>query len=157
MVSPSAEGFRRFTKSVFEAQSALLRHGDTANAPFGQTSARWRILRYVSTGERSVAAIARATGYSRQAVQRLASSLVAEEYLMTAPHSSDGRVQQLDLTPLGSRTLQRMEDHFEVWSERLLKDLPAEDLAALASALERVTSVVLDDCSHFDSKEAHGG
>jgi DNA-binding MarR family transcriptional regulator len=154
MVSPSAELFRRFTRSVFAAQSALLRHGDAANAPFGQTSARWRILLYVSTGQTSVAAIARSAGYSRQAVQRLASALIAEQYLTTTPDSSDGRKQRLDLTTLGSRTLEQMEEHFDIWSERLVTNLPAEDLAALARGLERVTEVVLDDCNRFESEEA---
>jgi hypothetical protein len=38
MASPSAEVFRRFTRSVFDAQAAPLKHGDAANAEFGQTS-----------------------------------------------------------------------------------------------------------------------
>jgi hypothetical protein len=32
--------FRRFTRSVFDAQAGLLRHGDAANAQFGHSSAR---------------------------------------------------------------------------------------------------------------------
>ena len=40
MPSSNAETFRRFTRSVFEAQTALLKHGDVANAGFGQSSAR---------------------------------------------------------------------------------------------------------------------
>src|SRR5262249_23580141 len=72
MTTHDAARFRRFTRAIFAAQAAVLKHGDVATAPFGQSSARWRVLFRVSHGATTVAAIARATGYSRQAVQRLA-------------------------------------------------------------------------------------
>jgi hypothetical protein len=74
VASSSAETFRRFTRSVFEAQTALLKHGDVANAGFGQRGARRRVLLRISAGQTTVAAIARSSGYSRQAVQPLHSS-----------------------------------------------------------------------------------
>lgn len=146
MASPSAEVFRRFTRSVFDAQAALLRHGDVANAAFGQTSARWRVLQRISAGQTSVAAIARSAGYSRQGVQRLADALVAEGSARFSADESDRRRQRLELTEAGTATLERMEAHFDGWAARLMTRIPEAELAAVAAALERIRLVVLADC-----------
>lgn len=155
MLTSNAELIRRFTRSVFSAQSALLKHGDAANARFGQSSARWRVLLHVSIGNTTVTEIARITGYSRQAVQRLTSALVDEGNLASAPDSVDGRKLRLSLTPLGRRTLKSMERYFDTWSARLVKELSPDKLAALASALDLITAAVLDDLNKLE-KEKHG-
>lgn len=137
---------------MFAAQSALLRHGDAANARFGQTSARWRILLYVSLGQTSVAGIARSTGYSRQAVQRLANALIAEGALEAVRDLVDRRRRVLALTPSGEHVLGGMERSFESWSARLLEQLPAGELETLADQLDRASAVVLDDCARLESE-----
>jgi DNA-binding MarR family transcriptional regulator len=152
MASPQAEVFRRFTRSVFDAQAALLKHGDAANAQFGQSSARWRVLQRIAAGQTSVAAIARSTGYSRQGVQRLADALVAEGSARYGPDESDRRRQRLELTRAGTVTLERMEAHFDTWAARLTADLPETDLAALAGSLEHIRLVVLADRDHLTGK-----
>ncbi len=153
MVTSDAESIRRFTRSVFSAQSALLKHGDTANARFGQSSARWRVLLQVSIGNTTVAEIARITGYSRQAVQRLTSLLVDEGILASTPDNLDGRKLRLSLTPLGKRTLNSMERYFDTWSARLVKELSPDKLAALASALDLITAAVLSDLNKFEMEK----
>jgi DNA-binding MarR family transcriptional regulator len=145
MASPSAEVFRRFTRSVFDAQAALLRHGDVANAGFGQTSARWRVLQRISAGQTSVAAIARSTGYSRQGVQRLADALVAEGSARYSADETDRRRQRLELTAAGAATSERMEAHFDIWSARLMTEIPEAELVAVAGTLERIRQLVLAD------------
>jgi DNA-binding MarR family transcriptional regulator len=152
MASPQAEAFRRFTRSVFDAQSALLRHGDAANAQFGHSSARWRVLQRISAGLTSVADIARSTGYSRQAVQRLADVLVAEGAARYCADASDRRRQRLELTRAGAAALGQMEAHFDVWAARLTAELPGTDLAALTQALEHLRVVVLADAENFTRK-----
>ena len=152
MASPQAEVFRRFTRSVFDAQAALLKHGDAANAEFGQSSARWRVLQRIAAGQTSVAAIARSTGYSRQAVQRLADALVAEGSARYGADESDRRRQRLELTAAGTATFARMEAHFDVWAARLMTGLPGTDLAALAGRLEHIRLVVLADCDRIKRK-----
>lgn len=149
MLTSNSELIRRFTRSVFSAQSALLKHGDTANARFGQSSARWRVLLHVSIGNTTVAEIAKMTGYSRQAVQRLTSLLVDEGNLASTPDRVDGRKLRLSLTPLGRRTLNSMEKNFDTWSARLVKDLSSDKLAAIASALDLITAAVLADLDEF--------
>jgi DNA-binding MarR family transcriptional regulator len=154
MTSPSAEVFRRFTRSVFDAQAALLKHGDVANAEFGQSSARWRVLQRVAAGQTSVAAIAKSTGYSRQGVQRLADALVAEGSARYRADESDRRRQRLELTDAGTATFEQMEAHFDVWSARLLARIPETELVAVAHALERIRTVVLEDCDDMKRQES---
>jgi DNA-binding MarR family transcriptional regulator len=154
MASPSAEVFRRFTRSVFDAQAALLRHGDVANARFGQSSARWRVLQRISAGQTSVAAIARSTGYSRQGVQRLADALVAEGSARYRADESDRRRQRLELTATGAATFEQMEAHFDVWAGRLMAQIPEAELVALAGTLERIRLIVVADADELKRQES---
>lgn len=153
MSSHDAELFRRFTRSVFAAQAALLKHGDIANAPFGQSSARWRVLRNISSGTSTIAAIARSTGYSRQAVQRLADALVSEGSAQYRADPADRRTQRIELTATGRRTLAQLEAHFDVWASRLLARIPASELAAVADALGHITAVVLADMQYMKERK----
>jgi DNA-binding MarR family transcriptional regulator len=153
MASSSAELFRRFTRSVFGAQAALLKHGDVANAQFGQSSARWRVLHQISAGQSSVADIARSTGYSRQGVQRLADALVGEGSARYTADETDRRKQRLELTEAGASTFDRLEAHFDGWAERLLAHIPEADLVAVSKALEHITYVVAADIDYMKSKE----
>ena len=145
MVSADAQAFREFVGSVLQTGSLLLRHGDAANRPFGQTSARWRVLLRVSQGEDSVPEIARNTGYSRQATQRLADALVADGLARYRPSDIDRRRQHVELTDVGRLTLERLETHYEVWSSRLVAEIGLDDLQQLTETLDRVREVVQRD------------
>jgi DNA-binding MarR family transcriptional regulator len=145
MLSHEAEVWRRFTNAVFSAHAALLRHGDAATSAFGQSSARWRVLARIADGEATVADIARLTGYTRQAVQRLADALAADGLIRQQADESDRRKQRLELTGPGAVTFERMEAHFDVWAERLLAHIPEADLASLSAALDHIRLIVLAD------------
>lgn len=145
MPSHEAEVWRRFTRSVFSAQAALLTHGDAATSRFGQSSARWRVLVRVAAGENTVADIARLTGYSRQAVQRLADALAADGLIRQETDESDRRRQRLELTDSGAATFERMEAHFDVWAERLLAHISEADLVSVSAALDHIRLIVLAD------------
>lgn len=157
MPSHEAEVWRRFTRSVFSAQSAVLKHGDVANSGFGQGSARWRVLVRIGAGENTVAEIARLTGYSRQAVQRLADALAADGLIRQETDEHDRRRQRLELTDSGAGTLERMEAHFDVWAERLLAHIPEADLASVSATLDHITAIVLADLSYIKRTEQSGG
>lgn len=153
MPSPEAELFRRFTRSVFEMQAALLRHGDVANAGFGQSSARWRVLVQIAAGHASVAEIARLTGYARQSVQRLVDALAADGLIRQEPDESDRRKQRLGLTDAGAATFQAMEDHFDLWAARLMAHIREADLTAVTATLEHLHRIVLADCDYMKRTE----
>lgn len=138
MLSPEAILFRRMTRSVFRTQSAVLRYGDLVNEPFGQSSARWWLLFEISLGDDSVASIARTTGNSRQAVQRLADALVAEHLATYGPNPTDRRKQVITLTDGGRKVLDDIETSFDDWSKRLVDQFGVDDLSAAIDHLDAI-------------------
>jgi DNA-binding MarR family transcriptional regulator len=143
---------------VFSAQTALLKHADVATSRFGQGSARWRVLVRIADGENTVADIARLTGYSRQAVQRLADALAADGLIRQEIDENDRRRQRLKLTSSGAATFEGMEAHFDVWAERLLAHIPEADLTSVSTTLDYIRLIVLADLDYMkrtESKEEH--
>ncbi len=145
MISDEAQVFRAFVGSVVSLSTALLKHGDRANEPFGQTSARWRVLLRTAAGEESVPAIARSTGYSRQATQRLADALVADGLAEFRPDQTDRRRQRIVLTDAGRAMLDQMEASYDTWSQPLVNSIGLDELERLSTSLEHVRDIVQND------------
>jgi DNA-binding MarR family transcriptional regulator len=151
MTSPSATLFRQLTRAVFAAQSSVLRHGDQANATFGQSSARWRVMFNVAHGNGTVAEIARQTDYARQSVQRLADALVADGLATYAPDPDDRRRQIITLTTKGTALLAEMEADFDRWSKRLVKTLGRERVTQTIEDLHELKRALDADAEHFEA------
>jgi DNA-binding MarR family transcriptional regulator len=149
MTSSTATLFRQLTRAIFAAHSSVLRYGDRANAPFGQSSARWRVMFNIAQGNGSVSEIARATDYTRQSIQRLADNLVAEGLATYAPDPDDRRKQIITLTAAGSSLLDDMESDFDRWSKRLVKKLGKENITHTIEYLHDVKRVLDTDAEHF--------
>jgi DNA-binding MarR family transcriptional regulator len=151
MTSSSATLFRQLTRAVFAAQASVLRHGDRANAAFGQSSARWRVMFNIAEGIATVGEISRATGYTRQSIQRLADTLVADGLAAYAPDPTDRRKQIITLTAKGSTLLAEMEASFDRWSKRLVKALGKENVSQTIEDLHELARVLDADASHFEA------
>ena len=152
MLSPDAALFRRFTRALFAGHHAVLRHGDVAAAPFGHTSARWRVLDQIVSGNAYVGDIARATGYSRQAVQRLTDALVADGHAAYRPDPDDRRRQLIELTDAGRGGFARLEASYATWAPRLVAEIGADDLATVCHLLERIAEQVQSDVPHLQEE-----
>ena len=137
-LNQDARSFRRFTRAVFAAHAAVLKHGDTMNARFEQSAARWRVLIRIELGDISASSIARITGYSRQSVHRLLTELQAEGLVQTAPDSADQRRLRPQLTREGREVLRGMEVSFNVWASELVVSLRASRLDRSSAFLEEV-------------------
>jgi DNA-binding MarR family transcriptional regulator len=151
MTSPSATLFRQLTRAVFAAQASVLRHGDRANATHGQSSARWRVMFQIAAGNGSVSEIARATDYTRQSVQRLADTLVADGLATYAPDPDDRRRQTITLTAKGSTLLAAMEADYDRWSKRLVQKLGKGSVTATIEHLHELKRVLDADAEHFET------
>jgi DNA-binding MarR family transcriptional regulator len=151
MTSPSATLFRQLTRAVFAAHSSVLQYGDRANAAFGQSSARWRVMFNIEQGVASVAEIARRTDYARQSVQRLADVLVADGLATYAPDQDDRRRQIITLTDKGSALLAEMEADFDRWSKRLVRALGKGNVVRTIEDLHELKRVLDADAEEFDS------
>ena len=135
-LNDDARSFRRFTRAVFAAHAAVLRHGDAMNARFQQSAARWRVLIRIEMGDISASAIARITGYSRQSVHRLLAELQAEGLVQTLTDSADQRRLRPKLTKKGRAVLTGMEAGFNVWASELVDRLHASRLEESSEFLE---------------------
>jgi DNA-binding MarR family transcriptional regulator len=153
VATDNSAAFRRFTRAVFAAQAAVLRHGDTANASIGQSSARWRVLRAIDDGHVSVAAAARFMGSSRQSVQRLTDALIDEGLVETEGQHDDRRLKPLRLTARGQQVHDALEENFDTWADRLLAHIRADDLAAVSRGLEQITYIINADREYLLRKE----
>jgi DNA-binding MarR family transcriptional regulator len=151
MTSSSATLFRQLTRAVFAAQSSVLRYGDRANAAFGQSSARWRVMFDIEQGNGTVGEIARETEYTRQSIQRLADALVADGLATYAPDPRDRRKQIITLTAKGSTLLAEMEADFDRWSKRLVKTLGNESVTQTIEDLRELKRVLDADAKHFEA------
>jgi DNA-binding MarR family transcriptional regulator len=151
MTSPSATLFRQLTRAVFAAHSSVLDYGDRANAAFGQSSARWRVMFMIEQGIGTVADIARETDYARQSIQRLADVLVADGLASYAPDPQDRRRQFITLTPKGRALLAEMEADFDRWSKRLVRALGKANVTQTIEDLHELKRVLDSDAEQFDS------
>jgi DNA-binding MarR family transcriptional regulator len=153
MTPPSATAFRQLTRAVFAAHSSVLRHGDRANAAFGQSSARWRVMFNIAQGNGTVAEIAHETDYTRQSIQRLADMLVADGLATYTPDPKDRRKQIITLTAQGSTVLAEMEADFDHWSKRLVKTLGKTNVTQTIEHLHELKRVLDADAKHFEANK----
>ncbi|WP_263385588.1 MarR family winged helix-turn-helix transcriptional regulator [Granulicella arctica] len=135
-LNDDARRFRRFTRAVFAAHAAVLKHGDAMNARYQQSAARWRVLIRVGLGDVSASAIAKVTGYSRQSVNRLLAELQTEGLVRTSADLTDLRRLRPQLTKKGREVLIGMESGFNVWAEELVVRLEASRLEQTSMFLE---------------------
>jgi len=88
--------------------------------------------------------LAEAEHVQRPTATRIAARLEADGLVARTGDPRDGRVSLLTVTPVGTALLRRLRTRKNAYLARRLKDLPADDLAALERAAE-VLERMLDD------------
>ena len=134
---------------VYELSGVLRRHGETFAGGVGQTQARWQVLSVVSEGEWTVPQVARRLGVSRQAVQRVADDLDADDLVRYAPNPQHRRSALLELTPEGRRALAVITAAAGSWHAEVATGL---DGAAVRRA-RRVLRQILDRIDEIDAHD----
>lgn len=130
---------------VYEAAGALRRWGERTAAAEGQTQARWQVLSVISVGDWTVPAAADRLGTSRQAVQRIANDLVADELAIYVDNPRHRRSPFLQPTATGRRVLQAINRRAARHHRTITAGLDGLDLVALRAGLRRVVDCVHDD------------
>lgn len=152
MTKDSSVEFRDFVKALLSTQNTILKHGDFATGMYGQTSARWRVMLRVSSDVTTVSAIAKEIGFSRQAVQRIADSLVNEGLATYSKSATDKRTQSIALTSKGIMIFNKLEVSFERWSKRLMSEISSESMLLLTQQLDSVRLIFEKDISNFEKE-----
>jgi DNA-binding MarR family transcriptional regulator len=125
---------------VFRLEGILTAAGDALAAPYGQTTARWRVLAAVEDGPRTVAQIARAWSFARQSVQRVADVLARDGLVAYEENPSHRRAKLVRLTPRGATTLAQIQGAQRGWANELGERLVERDL----QTANRILSDILD-------------
>jgi DNA-binding MarR family transcriptional regulator len=116
---------------VYELAGLLRAAGEEVAATQGQSQARWQLLSVVSDAPRTVPQAARRLGLSRQAVQRVATDLIADDLAKALPNPDHRTSPLLALTPAGRRTLTGISRAAERFNSDLADTMGAREMAAV--------------------------
>ncbi len=107
----------------------------------------------IAQGDGTVGEIARQTEYTRQSIQRLADTLVADGLATYSPDPNDRRKQIITLTVNGATLLAEMEADFDRWSKRLVKTLGKDNVTQTIEDLHELKRALDADAKHFDASQ----
>lgn len=129
--------YRLLIAEVYEVAGASRRTSEALAARHGQTAARWHVLSAISEEPRTVPAIARRLGLTRQSVQRVVNELAAESLVMTGANPDHARSPLVEVTAAGRRVLDRLFEDSRSTREALLArvGLEADQLLAAREVL----------------------
>ena len=131
---------------TFRANGELLAAGDRLVADLNLTSARWQVLGAMGMTSRAlpVAHIARDMGISRQAVQRLANELAAQNLVQFKPNPYHQRAKLVVMTAQGQAVFDAAMARQGPWANALADGLSAIEidtaLRVLRTLRERLQS-----------------
>jgi DNA-binding MarR family transcriptional regulator len=124
--------------NVFRLDGMLTDVGDALAEPAGQTTARWRVLAAVEHRPLSVAQIARAWGFARQSVQRVADVLERDGLVSYEENPAHRRAQLVVLTPQGRSALRRIQAAQREWANATSERIGTDELRTANRILARV-------------------
>jgi DNA-binding MarR family transcriptional regulator len=141
----SGAALTKLILTTFRFHGFLCAAGDEITAPFGLTSARWKVLGAIATSGRPlhVAQIARNMGITRQAVQRIVNELEKEGLVALGVNPDHQRASLVNLTDQGHSVYSKVMDEQIQWSNWLAE---AFDEVALNDAAQ-VLAIL---CERFD-------
>ena len=141
-----------YTRAVQRLDGQFQAAAERLARPVGLTAAWWQVLDTVRERPRTVAEVARATGVTRQSVQRVADLLVARGLAVFRPNPAHRRAKLLAPTPEGHTALSGAEPRRAAFAKAFATELatalggeqePAVTLRALdrlSRALDRLGS-----------------
>jgi DNA-binding MarR family transcriptional regulator len=147
------DAFALLVADVFDTAGVLRRYGERIAASAGQTQARWQLLSVVSVGAWTVPMAADRLGISRQAVQRIANELVAEELAVFEENPRHRRSPFVRLTISGEQVLVAITEQAERSHRALAVELGALNLVDVRSTLQNLTAAVRSELDESGSSK----
>lgn len=139
-MTDSTDDARVLGSLIFETlrlAGRLTLSGDALMSGIGLTAARWQIMGVIAylPSPRTVSALSRTMGQSRQAVQRIVNDLEAAGLVAFLPNPAHKRAPLVALTAEGEALYARAEARRVPWTEALAADIGQQDLKAAQAAL----------------------
>jgi DNA-binding MarR family transcriptional regulator len=139
-----ADEFALLIADVYELAGALRRTGEALAATEGQTQARWQLMSAVSERGLTVPQAGRRLGITRQAVQRVANELVADEFAQFSDNPDHQTSPLLALTEPGREVLAALNRRARKANTRLAERAGAEVVAAAREDVRRLLAALAD-------------
>ena len=130
-----------FTELLFETfrfYSRINATGDLLSAGTGLTSARWRVLGSVLPMPKSVAQVARERGLTRQSVQQIANSLVADGFAKFEENERHKSSKLLTPTEKGRSTVLALNQRIMPWAHNMGATVKLQDLMTTLNVLAQL-------------------
>lgn len=124
--------------------AAFRRHGDALAVPMGQSQAQWQVLRMASPGTLTVPQVARRLGVTRQNVQRIANTLVADGLAHWADNPDHKSSPHLVLTSAGRAVLRTLSERARDYRALLARRCRGLDLARLLEQLKTLSAALAE-------------
>ncbi len=137
-----AETFTQIVLEIFRLGGLLVAEGDRMSAPFGLTSARWKILGAIAVAgqAQTVPQIARAMGLTRQAVQRLVDAMHGDGLLQWHDNPEHKRARLLSLTPAAEQAYAQLYQTQSAWALDASAEIAPDALQQTLATLRRIST-----------------
>ena len=138
--SPKRKLFLDLVLSLFRLNGLLVAEGERMTEAVGLTSARWKVIGVVAlsgTGK-TVPAIARMLGQSRQAVQRITDVMVGDGLLHYDDNPDHKKSVLVMLSDKGQEIYTSLRAVQDPWAIENTEDIPFEDLQSALLLIQRL-------------------
>jgi DNA-binding MarR family transcriptional regulator len=136
---------------IYALAGRMREYGEAVAHTVGQTQARWQVMSAASGQPHTVPQIARILGVTRQNVQRIADTLVADGSAAYHDNPDHRTSPHLVLTGRGRAALDRLSKAASGYHARLARKLPPAEIVALQRGLRRLLEV-LDEIDPVSSQ-----
>ncbi len=155
--TPKAEALRHLILNLLELTSAMEAKGQEIVKPHKQSLSHWKVLTAAGCEPFTVSQIARRMGLSRQAVQKIAHTLVADGLAHFIDNPDHKTSHILELTKKGKALDDAIvKDHVQ-WSNVFSKKFTLENLNTTSQTLKDLTNRLHDESKSKVNKKGIKG
>ena len=130
--------FMSLVFELFRSYSRLNGAGDDIAKDFGLSSARWRVLGSACSSPKSVSAIARERGLTRQSVQQIVNSLAREGLAKLVDNKRHKSSKLVAPTRAGELAIRRLNQRATGWMNWVGEAASASDIKVTVRTLEKL-------------------
>jgi DNA-binding MarR family transcriptional regulator len=138
MQTESGRAFVTFVFELFRTYSRMNSAGDEITKPFGLSSARWRVLGSACQSPKTVSAIARERGLTRQSVQQIVDSLTREGLTKLIDNDRHKTAKLVAPTPAGKSAILRLNRKATGWMNWVGDSASLSDLDVTIRTLKKI-------------------
>jgi DNA-binding MarR family transcriptional regulator len=134
----AGRAFVTFVFELFRTYSRVNSAGDEITKAFGLSSARWRVLGSACQGPKTVSAIARERGLTRQSVQQIVDSLTREGLTELIDNDRHKTAKLVAPTRQGKNALLRLNRKATGWMNWVGDSASRSDLDVTIRTLKKI-------------------